>query len=227
MQIHFDSYTVFTNACHWISRYLVLIFWINELSFFESSECFTLGLGKTLINCILIKSSPQYLTKQNQDSLERLCSDLVVLYKLLKWQGIDHSYFEETTWVITLVCQWSSWRSKISRHGFSCFVGSHLRPYSTLHGKLSFSETNGSTTKGTGSEILLKVVHYEFGSWCFSQENQVGYDGGGGTIIFIAWIKFFSFDKHFWPSDPTGGVFGWHWEEQNFIWISHDTTLNS
>ena len=26
----------------------------------------------------------------------------------------------------------------------------------------------------------------------FSQENQVGYDDGDGTIILIAWIKFFS-----------------------------------
>ena len=29
--------------------------------------------------------------------------------------------------------------------------------------------------------------------WCISQENQVGYDGGGGTKIFIAWIKFAAF----------------------------------
>ena len=95
MQIHFDSYTVFTYACHWISRYLVLFFLINELSSFEFSECFILNLGKTLINCILIKSSPQSLTKQNQDSLERLCCDLVVLYELLKWQGINHSYLRK------------------------------------------------------------------------------------------------------------------------------------
>ena len=31
----------------------------------------------------------------------------------------------------------------------------------------------------------------------YIQENQVGCDGGGGTIIFIAWIKFLSFEKHF------------------------------
>ena len=30
-----------------------------------------------------------------------------------------------------------------------------------------------------------------------SQENQVGGDGKGGIIIFIAWIKFFAFEKHF------------------------------
>ena len=34
-------------------------------------------------------------------------------------------------------------------------------------------------------------------SWSISQENLVGYDCGGGTIIFIAWIKFFSLEKHF------------------------------
>ena len=95
MQIHFDSHTVFTYACHWISRYLVLFFLINELSSFEFSEYFILNLGKTLINCILIKSSPQSLRKQNQGSLERLCSDLVVLYELLKWQGINHSYLRK------------------------------------------------------------------------------------------------------------------------------------
>ena len=95
MQIHFDSYTVFTYACHWISRYLVLIFWINELSSFDSSECFILGLGKTLMNSILIKSSPQSLTEQNQDCLERSGSHIVVLYELLKWQGINHSYLRK------------------------------------------------------------------------------------------------------------------------------------
>ena len=33
--------------------------------------------------------------------------------------------------------------------------------------------------------------------WCISQENQVGYDRGGGTKIFIAWIKFAAFEKYF------------------------------
>ena len=41
------------------------------------------------------------------------------------------------------------------------------------------------------------MVHYENRNWCIRQENQVGYDGGGGTIIFIAWIKFVTLEKHF------------------------------
>ena len=41
------------------------------------------------------------------------------------------------------------------------------------------------------------MVHYEDMGWCISQENQVGYNSGGGAIIFIAWIKFVAFEKHF------------------------------
>ena len=41
------------------------------------------------------------------------------------------------------------------------------------------------------------MVHYEDGGRHNSQENQVGYNGGGGTIIFIAWIRFVAFEKHF------------------------------
>ena len=66
-------------------------------------------------------------------------------------------------------------------------------------------------TKATGSELLLQMVYYEVRSWYISQANQVGYGKGGGTInyilqlkpygfdqvIFIVWIKFFSFEKHF------------------------------
>ena len=53
-------------------------------------------------------------------------------------------------------------------------------------------------TKATGNEILFSVVYYKVRSSCISQENQIGYDGGGGgTIIFFAWIKFFSFKKYF------------------------------
>ena len=51
--------------------------------------------------------------------------------------------------------------------------------------------------KETESEILLQVVYFKVRSFCIRQENQVGYDGGGGTNIFIAWIKFFSLEKHF------------------------------
>ena len=42
-------------------------------------------------------------------------------------------------------------------------------------------------TKATGNEILFSVVYYKVRSSCISQENQIGYDGGGGgTIIFFA-----------------------------------------
>ena len=65
--------------------------------------------------------------------------------------------------------------------------------------------------KVTGSEVLLQVVYYEVRSWYINQVNQVGYEKGGGTInyivqlksytfhkvIFIVWIKFFSFEKYF------------------------------
>ena len=46
--------------------------------------------------------------------------------------------------------------------------------------------------KATGSET---DVCFMVRCSCISQENQVDYDGGGGTIIFIAWIKFFSFEE--------------------------------
>ena len=65
--------------------------------------------------------------------------------------------------------------------------------------------------KATDSEVLLQVVYYEVRSWYIGQANHVGYDKGGRTInctlwfnssssdqvIFIVWIKFFSFEKHF------------------------------
>ena len=55
MQINFDSYTVRTYVCHWISRHLVLFLesmsWQKKEKKREnSSYFFTLGFGKTLIN---------------------------------------------------------------------------------------------------------------------------------------------------------------------------------
>ena len=41
------------------------------------------------------------------------------------------------------------------------------------------------------------MVHFADRDCRISQENQVGYDGGGGAIIFIVWIKFAAFEKHF------------------------------
>ena len=55
------------------------------------------------------------------------------------------------------------------------------------------------------------MVYYEVRNWYISQANQVGCDKGGGTIIYILWLKsygfnqvicivwirFFSFEKHF------------------------------
>ena len=40
--------------------------------------------------------------------------------------------------------------------------------------------------KATDTEILIRVVHFENWSWGINQEDLVGYDDGGGTIIFIA-----------------------------------------
>ena len=94
---------------------------------------------------------------------------------------------------------------------FPCFLDIDLQAYSTLHGLFSFGKTSGPMAKVSGSEILLQVVYYEVRSWYISHANQVGWDMGGGTInyilwlkyygsdqvIFIAWIRFFSFEKHF------------------------------
>ena len=41
------------------------------------------------------------------------------------------------------------------------------------------------------------MVSYEDRGWCISQENQVAYDDDSWNIIFIARIKFVSFEKHF------------------------------
>ena len=58
----FDSYTFCTYVCHWINHHLV--FFSESMSWHKkekqqenSSEFFTLDLGKALINSILIKSS--------------------------------------------------------------------------------------------------------------------------------------------------------------------------
>ena len=45
----------------------------------NSCEYFTLSLRKTLVNCILIKSSSQPLTQQSQKSLELFCSNSAIL----------------------------------------------------------------------------------------------------------------------------------------------------
>ena len=62
IQIYFDSYTFCTYVCHWINHHLV--FFSESMSWHKkekqqenSSEFFTLDLGKALINSILIKSS--------------------------------------------------------------------------------------------------------------------------------------------------------------------------
>ena len=41
------------------------------------------------------------------------------------------------------------------------------------------------------------MVYFKVRSLSISHKNQVGYDSGGETIIFIGWIKFFSSEKHF------------------------------
>ena len=50
----------------------------------KSSESVTFGLGKTLINCTLFKSSTQSIIQQNQKSLKLFCSSPAFLYELLK-----------------------------------------------------------------------------------------------------------------------------------------------
>ena len=105
--------------------------------------------------------------------------------------------FKETSWVITFICHWSTSKSGNMQTCSLGFVCVHLHLYSTLDGKFSFGKTSGLTAQATGNEILLQVVYYEIRSWCISQENQIGYDGGDGTIIFIAWVQFFSLEKLF------------------------------
>ena len=94
---------------------------------------------------------------------------------------------------------------------FPCFFGIDLHAYSKLHGLFSFGKTSRPTAKGTGGEALLQVVYCEVKNWYISQANQVGYDQGGGSInyiqqlksysfhqvIFIATIKFYTFEKFF------------------------------
>ena len=95
---------------------------------------------------------------------------------------------------------------------FPSFFGVDLHIYSTLHGQFSFGKSSGPTTKATGSEVLLQVVYYEFRSCYISQTNQAGCEKDDGTIhyivyiaksygfdqvIFIVWITFFLFKKHF------------------------------
>ena len=50
----------------------------------------------------------------------------------------------------------------VCKLGFPCFFRAHLDAYKTLHRQFSFGKTmKVSTTKATGSEIVLLVVHYE------------------------------------------------------------------
>ena len=47
------------------------------------------------MNCILIKSYPLPIKQQNENSLGLFCSNLAILYELLKWQGVNPSYLRQ------------------------------------------------------------------------------------------------------------------------------------
>ena len=74
----------------------------------------------------------------------------------------------------------------------SSFFGVDILVYSILYGQFSFGKSNGPTTKATGSDVLIQVVYFEVRSWCFSQANQVG-NNGGGTMNYISFNPTFLF----------------------------------
>ena len=97
--MYFNSNTVCTYVCWFNELPPGFIFWIHELTDLRGrkeretfSECFTHGLGQTLMKCILIKSSPKSLTQKNQNCFELFFSNVAILYESLKWQGVNHSY---------------------------------------------------------------------------------------------------------------------------------------
>ena len=57
---------------------------MREKKLENSSECYNLGLPKTLINSILLSSPTKSLTQQNQNSLKLFCSNLAISRELLK-----------------------------------------------------------------------------------------------------------------------------------------------
>ena len=57
---------------------------MREKKLENSSESYILGLGKTLINTILLSSPTKSLTQQNQNSHKLFCSNLAVSHELLQ-----------------------------------------------------------------------------------------------------------------------------------------------
>ena len=76
----------------------------------NSIECFSYSLWKTIIPCIVIKSSPQSLTQQNQKFLEPFCSNEAFI-QVTKMTRNKSQLFKETTGRITLMCHRSACKS--------------------------------------------------------------------------------------------------------------------
>ena len=98
--------------------------------------------------------------------------------------------------MITTACHGSNCECNNMQTWFPCFFGVDLNACSTLHGQFSFYKTSRPTTKATGSEASRwQVVYCEVRNWYIIQENQVGYDNGGGTINYILSLQPCSFDQ--------------------------------
>ena len=86
IQIHFDSHKVCTYVCYWISPHLVffiqLMSWCKRKKNQEnSSQCFTLGLGKTPI------LEPYFYCLDNVFLIQKT---FFILYSIcLKWLWLD------------------------------------------------------------------------------------------------------------------------------------------
>ena len=74
-----------------------LVFFFEPMRLFKrkkkqenSCECFAFGFEETVIHCVLIKPSMQSPTHT-----QKMKSNLAILNKLLKWKGINCSYFRK------------------------------------------------------------------------------------------------------------------------------------
>ena len=76
----------------------------------NSIECFSYSLWKTVIHFIVVKSSPQSLTQQNQKFLEPFCSNEAFI-QVTKMTRNKSQLFKETTWRVTLMCHRSACKS--------------------------------------------------------------------------------------------------------------------
>ena len=97
------------NVCH----YCHLVFFFESMSWrknWETQWMFHPWFRENRNSLHSSKSTRPSLKQQNQQFLELFCSNLAILYELLKWQWINQ-LFIKTTCVITLACHWSAWKS--------------------------------------------------------------------------------------------------------------------